>query len=191
MSLSLLCTMSCGHEILKLASQYGDYLVKAHADIKDMRIAADNCDYEKDCYREEVEKNLSRFCKKGEYEKRGYVSVKECESRHPFILLELFSKGKLATVEALDHQEEMNEGLNEYDEAVEDWRTAEREYEEELYECREEYRGAEAEEEEAWEELQDCEESVEDDYKEARKDYEEAWEEYKSVKEDYLDFFQN
>ena len=167
--------MSCGENFLKLASEIGDYSTQQFRDIEQMRIAADRCNYEKECFKEEVNISIREFCRQGEFDKRGFISKNECERQYPYVFLKIFETGKYTSVEGIQ--------------AVEDYREAVRKYEEELQKIEEAEEDLEEAKEE-WEEAQRYEneedyEEVKEDWEEAQRDYDEAWEDYRDEWRDY------
>ena len=180
-----LLTVSCGENFLKLASEIGNYSTQQFRDIEEMRKVADRCDYEKKCFKEEVDIFIRELCTDGEYNKRGYISENECERQYPYVFLKLFDAGKYASIDGIQAEEKYREAKKKYEEALkdiededddykrakEDWEDAQKDYEEQDYENAKE----------DWEDAQK-------DYDEAWEDYNEAWEDYEKAKNEYTSF---
>ena len=181
----ILCIGACGENFLKLASEMGNYSTQQFRDIEQIRKEADRCDYEKECFKKEVENVIKEFCKLEEYDKRGFISERECERQYPYIFLKLFEKGKWASVEGLQAEDEMKVAAREYDEDLADYKQAKRDYDRAWKDWQD---GQDYDNDQDYKEAREDWEDAEEDWEEAKEDYEDAWEKYEKARKAYKNF---
>ena len=180
-------TQSCGQSFLKLASEVGDYSTQQFRDIEQARKIASQCDYKKECFKEELSPLTEEFCRLEEYSKRGFISEKECNRQYPYVFFKLFEEGKYTSVEWLNAREKHQKALQKYekeleyfDEAKEEWDQAQEDWREAVRRYEEGSRG--------YEKAKEYFDEAGKDYDGAVEDYEEAWEDYEKAKREYLRF---